>query len=123
MVLRTRYHLRHAHDYETLGVPLGTSKADCQKAYRKLAKKWHPDKHRTAAAAEQEAANDKFVAMSRAWENLNSTDPALKIVPKMFEATWFRWLENIRDWCVSRQLWWGHRIPVYYVHIDWRRFA
>lgn len=29
--------------------------------------------------------------------------------------TWFRWLENIRDWCISRQLWWGHRIPAYYV--------
>jgi valyl-tRNA synthetase len=33
-----------------------------------------------------------------------------------FEAVWFRWLENIRDWCISRQLWWGHRIPAYYVH-------
>jgi len=35
---------------------------------------------------------------------------------------WFRWLENIRDWCISRQLWWGHRIPAYYVHLDggWR---
>jgi valyl-tRNA synthetase len=29
----------------------------------------------------------------------------------------FRWLDNIRDWCVSRQLWWGHRIPAYYVSI------
>ena len=28
---------------------------------------------------------------------------------------WYGWLENIRDWCVSRQLWWGHRIPAYYV--------
>lgn len=28
---------------------------------------------------------------------------------------WFRWLENIRDWCISRQLWWGHRIPAFYV--------
>jgi hypothetical protein len=32
-----------------------------------------------------------------------------------FEAVWFRWLGNIRDWCISRQLWWGHRIPAYYV--------
>ena len=37
----------------------------------------------------------------------------LRIIPKVFEADWFRWLENIRDWCVSRQLWWGHRIPAY----------
>ena len=40
-------------------------------------------------------------------------DGTIKIVPKMFEADWFRWLENIHDWCVSRQLWWGHRIPAY----------
>ena len=37
----------------------------------------------------------------------------LKIVPNFHEKTWFRWLDNIRDWCVSRQLWWGHRIPAY----------
>lgn len=42
-------------------------------------------------------------------------DGQLAIVPKEFEAVWFRWLENIRDWCISRQLWWGHRIPAYYV--------
>lgn len=41
----------------------------------------------------------------------------LKIVPDTHEATWYRWLENIRDWCVSRQLWWGHRIPAYFVRI------
>lgn len=41
----------------------------------------------------------------------------LKIVPEMHEATWFRWLENIRDWCVSRQLWWGHRIPAYFARV------
>lgn len=39
----------------------------------------------------------------------------LQILPKEFESVWFRWLENIRDWCISRQLWWGHRIPAYYV--------
>ena len=31
---------------------------------------------------------------------------------------WCRWLENIRDWCVSRQLWWGHRIPAYYITLE-----
>ncbi|KAL1517337.1 hypothetical protein ABEB36_001112 [Hypothenemus hampei] len=37
----------------------------------------------------------------------------LDIVPKHFEKNWFQWLENTRDWCISRQLWWGHRIPAY----------
>ncbi|HCB01185.1 MAG TPA: valine--tRNA ligase [Anaerolineae bacterium] len=38
----------------------------------------------------------------------------IKIVPERFEKTYFNWLENIKDWCISRQLWWGHRIPVWY---------
>ncbi|MEE1023533.1 MAG: valine--tRNA ligase [Acutalibacteraceae bacterium] len=37
-----------------------------------------------------------------------------KFVPERFEKIYFHWLENIRDWCISRQLWWGHRIPAYY---------
>ena len=37
----------------------------------------------------------------------------LTIIPEAYEANWFYWLENIRDWCISRQLWWGHRIPAY----------
>ena len=45
-------------------------------------------------------------------------DGRMEIIPKEQEATWFRWLENIRDWCISRQLWWGHRIPAFYVNFD-----
>ncbi|MBR6741507.1 MAG: class I tRNA ligase family protein, partial [Clostridia bacterium] len=37
-----------------------------------------------------------------------------KFVPQCFEKVYFHWLENIRDWCISRQLWWGHRIPAWY---------
>ncbi|MDO4564860.1 MAG: valine--tRNA ligase [Clostridia bacterium] len=38
----------------------------------------------------------------------------IRFVPERFSKTYFNWLENIRDWCISRQLWWGHRIPAYY---------
>ncbi|MBQ6992789.1 MAG: valine--tRNA ligase [Clostridia bacterium] len=41
-------------------------------------------------------------------------DGTTKFVPKKFEATYFNWLNNIQDWCISRQLWWGHQIPAYY---------
>ena len=41
-------------------------------------------------------------------------DEDVKFVPKKYEKTYFNWMENIEDWCISRQLWWGHRIPAYY---------
>ena len=38
----------------------------------------------------------------------------IKMVPSRFEKTYYNWMENIKDWCISRQLWWGHRIPAWY---------
>ncbi|MFB3887391.1 MAG: valine--tRNA ligase [Thermodesulfobacteriota bacterium] len=37
-----------------------------------------------------------------------------RIIPELWEKTYFEWMENIRDWCISRQIWWGHRIPAWY---------
>lgn len=39
----------------------------------------------------------------------------LKIIPEQQVKTWNHWMEGIRDWCISRQLWWGHRIPAYFI--------
>ena len=41
-------------------------------------------------------------------------DGETKFIPERFEKTYMNWMENIKDWCISRQLWWGHRIPAYY---------
>ena len=41
-------------------------------------------------------------------------DGRIRFIPERFEKNYFHWMENIRDWCISRQLWWGHRIPAYY---------
>ena len=42
------------------------------------------------------------------------TDSGIKILPKRFERIYFNWIDNLRDWCISRQIWFGHQIPVWY---------
>ena len=45
-------------------------------------------------------------------------DGELNFVPENWSKTYFDWMENIQDWCISRQLWWGHRIPAWYDNED-----
>lgn len=54
-------------------------------------------------------------ALDAATDEENKT---LEIIPKQYLAEWKRWLENIRDWCISRQLWWGHQIPAWYATLE-----
>ena len=67
---RQLYHLRHSKDYEALGVPLGTSKADVKIAFRKLALIWHPDKNPN----NREEAEARFQEISKAYDSLMATD-------------------------------------------------
>ncbi|XP_013380246.1 valine--tRNA ligase [Lingula anatina] len=53
---------------------------------------------------------------SKAVEAVRSGE--LKIIPDIHLKTWFNWMENCRDWCISRQLWWGHRIPAYFAEVN-----
>jgi len=69
---RRMYHLRHAADYERLEVPLGASKDDVKSAYRKLAVRWHPDKHPEGPA--RVAAAERFAVIQASYNNLMTTD-------------------------------------------------
>ncbi|TES48968.1 valine--tRNA ligase [Halalkalibacterium halodurans] len=72
---------------------------------------------RSGAVVEPYLSTQWFVKMKPLAEQaieLQTTENKVNFVPDRFEKTYLRWMENIRDWCISRQLWWGHRIPAWY---------
>lgn len=72
---------------------------------------------RSGAVVEPYLSTQWFVNMQPLADEaikLQRGEDKVQFVPERFENTYMRWMENIRDWCISRQLWWGHRIPAWY---------
>jgi valyl-tRNA synthetase len=72
---------------------------------------------RSGAVVEPYLSTQWFVKMQPLADEaiaLQQKEDKVNFVPERFENTYMRWMENIRDWCISRQLWWGHRIPAWY---------
>jgi len=72
--------------------------------------------YRSKAVVQPYLSKQWFVKVTHFKEKLISAvrDKRIKLIPPHWEATYFHWIENLRDWCISRQLWWGHRIPIWY---------
>nr|WP_197256972.1 valine--tRNA ligase [Paenibacillus dendritiformis] len=72
---------------------------------------------RTGAVVEPYLSTQWFVKMKPLAEaaiEAQKNGQGVRFVPERFEKTYLQWIENVRDWCISRQLWWGHRIPAWY---------
>ncbi len=72
--------------------------------------------YRSKAVLEPHLSKQWFVQMGPFKERLLAAvrEKRVELIPGHWEATYFHWIENLRDWCISRQLWWGHRIPIWY---------
>lgn len=72
--------------------------------------------YRSKAVIQPYLSKQWFVKMTHFKEKLISAvkEKRVTLIPPHWESTYFHWIENLRDWCISRQLWWGHRIPIWY---------
>ena len=72
--------------------------------------------YRCHETVEPAVSNQWFVSMKELAKPANEAvrNGEMKFIPERFDKIYFSWMDNVRDWCISRQLWWGHRIPAYY---------
>lgn len=72
--------------------------------------------YRSKAVIEPYLSKQWFVRMSQFKDRLRQTveKKEVRLIPPQWENTYFHWIDHLRDWCISRQLWWGHRIPIWY---------
>ena len=117
-----------AHMNENAGKYQGMDRYECRKAIVNDLKEGgflveiEPIKHnvgtcyRCKTTVEPRVSKQWFVKMKPLAEPAIKCvkDGRTKFIPERFEKVYFHWMENIKDWCISRQLWWGHRIPAWY---------
>ena len=117
-----------AHMNENAGKYCGMTTLECRKALVKELEEQgylvsvEPLKHnvgvcyRCGSTVEPRISKQWFVSMKPLAEPAIKAveDGDIRFIPERFNKNYFHWMRNIRDWCISRQLWWGHRIPAYY---------
>jgi len=72
--------------------------------------------YRSKAVIEPYLSKQWFVRMDGFAKKLRAVieEGQVKLIPENWQSTYYHWIDNLRDWCISRQLWWGHRIPIWY---------